>query len=362
MSKIIDYFKKNKSYRAVLLCVSCVFLVAGLLLSLTQIRNFNITNTIVTYKVHSSKLMLSKVKLKDNDIFVNDSEGYYTSNGGFYVASLVDDVVVNFYDTLSFNGADENSIKATKSITATLIVVSEEGQILQETKSGEKNGYISQTTEEYNNKKSIVLNDSTELDYNEFYDRFAIIKSKLSGVTCTAYIRINYILNCSGTVNGETFSYNDTLTSNVPVQNSGTFAFENSYKSSNDIVKDNSVIVNEANYFCIIFGVILAILGIVGISLNLITFCQIFKENKNKKYISKILYSYGDIIVNSKTQISAGKTKNIIAVEDFEDMLKIEAELSKPIVLNQNENIYEFYVVTNDTIYSWRFDADQETK
>lgn len=359
MQKFLNIFKKNKSYKAVLVCVSCILLVVGLFLSLTQIRNFNISNTIVTYKVRSSKLMLTKVKLQDNDLFTNDSEGYYSSHGGFYVANLVDDIVVNFYDTLYLTDIPESSISATKSVTATLIVVSEEGQILQEVKSGDKPGYISQSTEKYENANQIVLNQSTELDYQSFYDRFAVIKSKLTGVSCTAYIRVNYILNCSGIVNGETFSYNDTLTSNVPVQNSGTFAFENSYKSSTEIVKDDTVIINEANYVAIVFGVIFALVGIAGITIDIIIFCQSLNENKSKKYISKILYTFGDIIVLSKTPTPLDK-EHIITVENFDDLLKVETELSKPIILNHNENIYEFYVLATDLLYYWKFDENQE--
>ncbi len=354
MKKIIEKLK-DRYYRNVIICIIVALILFTIPIFIIQKQNSNVLHVENLYATKSTKYVTDKVTLFENSIFNNDQQGYYTSD--FYVAGLLNTFHIDYYNTLNLNSTNHD-LNFIKSITVTLIVEGPEGIILQEPLSNYAPGYYLQESGSVNNSDSSVnFNQSIELDYAQFTTRFNQIKNELSNITCTATIKINYIISCSGTLNNEKYSYQETMSSTLPVMSvGGLVSIDHVYKSNSNLEKNINTYDNHINYAWLSLAIIFDIIALILLAILIYALSIEKHESAKERYVNKMLNNYQDLIVYSNEIPTEGK--QIIKLENFMDIIKAETELSTPIVCNHKDSKYKFYVLSQSYIYYFEYDTN----
>ncbi len=357
IKKLIERLKKDRYWFNVTICLALVLLLLSVPFLLVQFGRFNVSETSQLYETRASKSVSDKVVLKDNDIFVTDGEGYYSSD--FYIANLLDSVRVDFYDTLNLNTVDYD-LNFVKTLRVVLVVEGEDGVILEEENEEFGSGIIKQENGNQSGGTAVVdLNENIELQYETYTSRFNFIHETL-GISCFATLEVHYEIDCFGTVNGHNYSYQDSFVSFVPVQTSGTLSVANQYTSSTALSDSEITYHNEANYFWLIFGFLLDIVAIVLIGVLTYVIVQKMRENSGQKRINKIIGQYEDILVKIEKPLE--RDLPVLELDSFDDVVKVETELSSPIVwLSENEK-YDFFIYAPHLTYHYSFKISEDEK
>ena len=355
MKKIIETLKNDKYWFNVCVVFALFLILLSIPFLLIQFRNMRVEETIKTYDTRASKSVTDKVRLEENNVFENDSDGYYESS--FYIASMVEDVNIKFFDTLNLNSSNHD-LTYSKAVKITLIVEGDEGVILEESNTNFGSGTYLQESGKVEGSTSVVdFNQEVNIDYTSFVSRFSTIRDTV-GINCTATIEVVYSVSASGKVNDTNYSYFDSMTSYIPVQTTGTFSIDHSYSYVTTLADKDTITHNNANYYLIAFAFILDAVAIALIVLLIIALVERSKESASKKAINKILNQYDDILVNSDESIS--EDFKFITLKSFEDIVKVETELSTPIIWKNEEDKYLFYIYGNNVTYIYTFDMNEK--
>lgn len=353
MKKIIETLKKDKQIISVFLFAVFLLVLLSVPILITQVRNFNLSQNKIMYSSKVHKDVSDKAKLKANDVFTNNTDGYYSSE--FYVSSLIDEIKISYNASL-YTYSNDNDLNFTKKVTSQLIIESSEGQIL------EKTIYSLQKSQIEKNQDNVSLNTDVTLIYKDYIDAFKDIETELSGVPITGKIKVQYNIRTSpsynSVINGEEFSYNDTLTSYIPVQTTGTLDIIHNYTTPTSLEKSDTVFYNKVNYVWLTFAVLCDVVAIGISSLLVMAFIEKKNENAKMRFINKILQNNNDIIVNC---VEIPKIKYpIVKLQTFDDIIKAEVELSSPINFVKNGDLYEFYVYGNNLVYYYSYLTKEE--
>lgn len=359
MKKIIETLKKDKQIISVFLFAVFLLVLLSVPILITQVRNFNLSQNKIMYSSKVQKYVSDKAKLKANDVFTNNTDGYYSSE--FYVSSLIDEIKISYNASL-YTYSNDNDLKFIGTVTSKLIIESSEGQILEKTYGEQTSSYISQFNIPAKNQDNVSLNTEVSLDYDRYITDFKAIETALSGVPITGKIKVQYNIRTSpsynSVINGEEFSYNDTLTSYIPVQTTGTLDIIHNYTTKTSLEKSDTVFYNKVNYVWLTFAVLCDVVAIGISSLLVMAFIEKKNENAKMRFINKILQNNNDIIVNC---VEIPKIKYpIVKLQTFDDIIKAEVELSSPINFVKNGDLYEFYVYGNNLVYYYSYLTKEE--
>lgn len=354
MRKFIKRLREDRYLFNVLVCVAILLILASIPILLVQFRNFNLSQISTVYQVNLSRSSTDKVKLKENNVFVNNSGDYYVSD--FYVSNLVDAVHIDFNNSVNFYTTNYN-VDYTKQIKATLIVDGSEGVILEEnaTENGEE--YYLQESGHADNSSSIYyLNEEVEFDYDRLCARLSEIQASCDGITCYGTVEIEYTLSCVGTLSGENFSYYDTMRSYFPIETSGTMSVDHTLSQNREIDKTKITYYNDVNYLWLVVGFLADIVALGIITLIVIAVVQAGREKASQRYIQKILSQYNDILVKIDAPLKSKVP--VLRVSSFDDLVKVETELSLPITWYFDGNTYNFYVYSENVTYSFEYQIE----
>lgn len=356
MKKILDKLRNDRYWFNVLVCIAVILVLVSVPILLVQFKKFNISQVSTVYQTRISKSASDKVKLKENDVFVNNNGEYYSSD--FYVASLLESVNIDFYNSINFYTTNYD-IDYTKTIKVSLVVESVDGVILEENVSGEGVNYYFQESGKATNASSVFnLDESIEFEYSQFTTRLSEIQRVCEGITCYGNLKVVYSTSCVGTVINEEFSYYDTMTSYIPIETTGTMDMSYNFSPTSEINKTETTFYNDANYFWIVFGFLLGLIALGIFVLIAMVVSQKCRENADQKHIDKILNQYNDILVKVDGPI---ENKNpILKVCSFDDLVKVETELSLPIVWHAGDKVYSFYVHGENVTYCYEFLLDSK--
>ena len=287
MKQIIEKLKKDKYYVSMIIFVVLILILVSVPLLWVQFSKINSSYIDDVYSVKAIKSANDKVLLKSNDIFINNSDGYYKND--FYIANLIDKFNIQYNDTIYFSGVDTINATLTSIVLADLTVTSENGEILREAQSIQAPGYVfredKSCTQLTDNRISFSKN--VEMEYSTFKTRFAQIKSKLTGVDCKGYISIRYIVRVSGTIDEQSVNYEEVISSEIPIVDNGTIDI--SHVVPADYVKEINEVYyrNESNIFAIIFAFILITIALALLILVIILYVQVLQQNKKQRQITK---------------------------------------------------------------------------
>ncbi len=200
--------------------------------------------------------------------------------------------------------------------------------------------------------KNVFVNQDLVLDFQKYKEEVESFKKNF-GVSISTEMKIKFIVNIIGTVNGKEFNKEEIMNLSFPL---GVKAFSIT-EDYNKNINDKIVTKVDSNQFSFVNIPTILSLLIISISLFIIFYKKIFKfEEKNNymKQINKILKKYGNIIIEITTPININDYE-IIEVKNIEEMVDLEEELRIPINFYEHiPNYYgEFTLIHNNIVYRY---------
>ena len=307
------------------------------------IKSINVLSVLnVNYREKSN--LDYKVYLKNNEFY--DSE--YLGKGMSYVASLIDKITADFNYTFDID--KESNIDFNYDITAELVIsdTSKNNIFLKKNYTLLQNVKENMTSsKEHNIKKTI------DIDYN-YYNKIAN-KFRISyGVDTRSDLNIYLNIHEKNAENNSFKLENKSVMAlTIPLSQKSiniTLDYKDINKTS-QVIKNSEIIIS--NYIYLALGTALLLIGILEF-IHLINLVLLTKNKKTNydKYISKILNEYDRLIVETTTPPNT-QEKNIIKINDFNELLDVRDNLKLPIkyfVLSKHQKC-QFYIDHEEELY-----------
>lgn len=285
-----------------------------------------------------------KVYLLDNEFYDND----YLDKDMLYVASLIKNIGIDF--KYNFNSQDVHDIDFTYDIIAKLTITNEAG-----TKSYFEKNYnlIEDKSVNMRNSNKQEINEHLVIDYPYYNSLASGFRSKY-GIDAVSKLTIYMVVNKKNTTNSNFSLDNNSVMNLIIPLSEKAIDISLDYQEINntsDIVEKQdvllkSVLVLVISIFFIVFSLIMMVKLMRKISL------LFNKKSKYDKYIKKILKEYDRLVAESNTMISL-ENKEIIKINNFNELLDIHDNLSLPIMYYQvtkHQKCY-FYIYHDNTVY-----------
>lgn len=338
-----------------LIAIITVILVAG---SLLIYRGFYLApveeNTSVLYSNHISQNLDYTVNLNKNSFISEPSLGKNQT----YISDLIKNIDLHLLYQFSSKESHKYhysyDIQANINGNYVIKVGEEQNQVWQ------KESTILPTKTLDKESNDVIINEKVSIDFKKYNNEVIEFRKQLNlPITANLDIIVNIkIENEKGTINDA-----QKLVLSIPL-NEQAFNITEDYKSEIDVPVykelDYKVQMKSNN---LITGIIVII---IGIFIFVLFFKEIFNIPLKTLYtvqLSKILKSYGDIIIELATSIDFDDFK-IVEVKNFNEMLDLEDELRVPINFYEVEEYYEgiFYIIQNDIAYRYTLSNDELEK
>lgn len=311
---------------------------------------------VIKYKENST--IDYKVYLKENDFY----EQEYLEKGMAYVASLIDNIKINY--NYFFSVDKESDIEIENKVIAKLIITSQSNSNVFFEKEYELSPAKS---EELQKGKSYALKKEVDIDYgyyNNLANRFRSNYAVNTTSTLEVYLQIKE--KNKNTNEYQLTNENKTVLTIPLSEQEINISLDN--KNVNDekqIVKKSEFKISNPTYL-IISGVIALLIIIELIRLIKKILLLQKKVNKYDKYINKILRGYDRVIVNVKTAPNLDNY-NVIKVESFEELIDVRDNIKEPIkyLVIQEHQKSEFFITNHIDLYLYvvkEVDLDGEQK
>lgn len=369
MKKFIETIKKEKYIITSLFCIIFSLIVISLPILIGQARNFKFANITNFYTAkYANNLIVDKAALKENDLFNNNSDGYYY--GDFYVKNFVEQICID-YDTGLYLYTKNHDMKIVKNVYVYMIVECADGEILK--KPINKEGAIDNSTGIFyqqtlqgdalgEKKNNILISYNFNIDYNKVVETYTNIKGNLNITTgLIAYLQVIYRVDCIGEVNTKPYNYTDVVTSRIPLSELNTFSVTHNFTPSTTKTNNDVVYVNKVNCAWFTFGVLCDIVALVLTIIVIYALVKIKNENSKLKLVNKYLNEYNDIIIRCTKEVKL-KNNSISTVKDFKDLVKAEVEMQAPINYIKVNNEHKFFVYGKGITYYYTIIEDIDYK
>lgn len=269
-----------------------------------------------------------KVYLKENDYF-NES---YLSENMQYIASLINDIGVNF--NYNFSANQNINYKYTYYVNADVLVTDtqDESKIIY----SKSNKITEPKTIVNNNSNGFNINETVKVNYQEYNDIVKSFKSSY-GISANSNLVLSLLIEIEDEKGNKirTFDSSDTMKITIPLTEQ-MINIEMDYKEVNNsnnakIYKDFSI-SNKITFVISILSFIISLAFLI----RLLIFV---KKTRAKKTIyditlSKILREYDRVIVNSKKVVDLDNN-SVIDVNNFSELLDVRDNLEKPIIFSE---------------------------
>ena len=290
-----------------------------------------------------------KVELKENDYF----DETILPSGGSYISSLINKIVVDFGYNLNsddfIDGTYDYEIIATMEAREkgkNAIVWSKDTVLYK----SDENSFTS--------SNNINFATQTEVDYNYFNMTMNEFR-KAYGLSIDGCLTISLIVNSK--LNHEKSIENipneNKSSITIPLMNDTT-EINMEYKPL--LTKENTIYYkgnNFVHYILVVCGVILFIYYLyMSYCIVSLIYEVLVNQDKYRKTINKIFHDYDDIIVkvNSYPDMSG---KNILNVENFEELIDAQVSLKKPIVFYESRRKKSsFWIVDDNQVFMYNIE------
>ena len=263
-----------------------------------------------------------------------------------YVASLIDKIKVDF--NYLFNIDEEKDIEFIYNIEGKLIIKDRNGKSFYE-----KDYVLLNDKNVKIDKQNAEIKETLDINYDDYNSRANLFKSSY-GIDAESYliVKMNIIKNPLNKEDRFSINTDSSLYLTIPLSEKAIdveLNFVDINRKSSVISKEKLSVKNGLYVFaagvCIFFG----------LSLLINTMRKYSVVNKNKeydKYIKKILKEYDRLIAESKTIVSF-EDKEVIKVNNFNELLDIHDNLTLPIMYyNVTSHIKcYFYIVHQNIVY-----------
>jgi len=283
-----------------------------------------------------------KVYLKENDFY----DDKYLGKDMVYVASLIDDVVIDF--NYMFFSDEDVSLNFNYKIVGKLSITDSEGK-----RSFFEKQYtlLDEKTVSLNEVNSQNIKENIKIDYT-YYNTLANKFKTEYGIDALSNFVIYFVVNMEN--NKENLINNSSMMSiSIPLSEKSINIAMNydDINNSSKLISDNNVIIDNIIYF--VFAILFVVLSLVMV-IRITRLLMLLKNNKSDydKYIKKLLTEYDRLIVETSTAPIINEN-NVIKINKFQELLDVRDNLKLPImyyVVTKHQKCY-FYITWEDKIY-----------
>lgn len=313
-----------------------------------------IVRTLFGNEVKNSDIVLYNYSSDFNYKYqVNNTENEYvdySDNKDYsaYVTNLIKDIDINYKYNFSNNYHKEENITYRYNVVGKLY-----GYY---SKDGEEQKIIEKDYVIVDLKESTVKASSFSIDENfkiNLAEQNALINKFKQELDMQITSKYDVVLNIEieGITQGKA-KFSPSLSIEIGSKTT-KITGDNNVVETLSTTSDNSNILNEVNTKqLVIYGLIAAVAFLRIIYLAFFTVELSVMKNSYKSEINYIMRSYQDkmVAVNSSPPIDG---KNVIGIENVDELIKLSEELYKPILCYENDEETEtdFIVISDDTVY-----------
>lgn len=324
-------------------------------LTFLVLNNINEKVIYITYTENSN--VDYKVYLKDNEFF----EEEYLGKRQAYVASLIDDIMIDFKYDLNMS-SKRVQYKYSYSIDAQLEVFDKD---YKKPLYNPKETLVKEQIFFENGTEHLTIKDNVTINYDEFNQKAkAFIEAyELRNVSTSVIVtmHINVTSSCDEFQSDATDNYSISLT--VPLVTTTTdVTFSSSVaEQENKIIACNNSITSSQ-----VFKVLSVIFGIIdGIALFAVVGFMYYTYDANVDYatkVNRVMRNYKSFIqpIGNQFDISSYQVLEIL---DINRLLEIRDTLQKPILCSENEDktCANFFIVAEDKVlYLYQIKVEKE--
>lgn len=333
--------------KLLLLCV-IVFCFATSIFLLYLYIDFNKNkNNKLLYSYNINQNVNYKVNLFDNS-FIDEET---INSNEMYISELVKNIDLNYsYDYSATKTANlKYKYKAIGIISGTY---QSNNSLNQNGSVWNKEYVLLEETEKEINKSSFYINQKVLLDFPIYKKEVESFRKNFS-MMLTTTMKIQFIVNVTGTINDEIIDDEEIITLSFPL-GVQAFSITEDYQK---VINKNINISREEKLFFLANPICIIIIFLIGLITLLVFFKRIFnikEKNGYTKKLEKILKSYNDIIVEIASPVNIDDYE-IIEVKGIEEMVDLEEELRIPINFYEHiPNYYgEFTLIHNNIVYRY---------
>ena len=335
----------RKDIKIIKLVVWFIILIISIVCIVRTLFGNNVNNAdIVLYNYKNDFNYKYKVNNTENEYVDYSDDKEYSA----YVTNLIKDIDINYDYKFSNNGRKNENITYRYNVIGKLYgYYSKDGE---EQKIIEKDYTIVDLKENTVNANSFSIREDFKVNLEEQNALINKFKQELDMQISSKY---DIVLNIEieGITQGKV-KFSPSLSIEIGSKTT-KISGENNVSETVSTSSDGSNMLNEVNMKELILYSIIA--GVAFIRIIYLTFFTVelsVMKNSYKSEINYIMRSYQDkmVVVNSSPQIEG---KNVIGIENIDELIKLSEELYKPILCYENEDETEtdFIVISDDTVY-----------
>ena len=183
------------------------------------------------------------------------------------------------------------------------------------------------------------IHEKVTIDYSKYKEEIKDIQGKLSECEVSLYI----------IEPNETRKISTLI---IPLSKDTIEIYRNDTTNTD---KTTDIKVNLWDKYSILYGVIASILILISLIIIYKTTRLVLRVTNNKsdyeQAIDDILKEYDNVIVVLKDGYKENKDIEVIKLESFEDLLKINNQINKPIIYSKINNIKSEFLIEDDKLY-----------
>ena len=297
--------------------------------------SFSITKSeVITYGDKSN--IDYKVYLKDNNFY----DTPYLEKGMAYVASLIDEIKINY--NYEFETSVVGNLDINYKVVAKLVIASQSNSSVFYEKEYDLTKPI---IDEMVNKNKYVIDRDVTIDYG-YYNQLANQFKSNYAVKTNSRLDVYLIVNEKNKEdNTYELSNTSTTTLTIPLseQEININLDNQNINNENKIVKESKVAIVDENITYLIVSIVTLVLlfAVVTSLLKKVLLVTRKKKNSYDKYVNRILSGYDRIIVNVRTAPNTDDY-NVIKVENFQELVDVRDNTKEPInyfVVIEHQNV-----------------------
>ena len=327
--------------------IEIILLFGVLLFGFLSFQFYGMSKKIITKK----EIVYQENGSVNYKVYLSDKKYYnkeYLDEGMQYISGIIDYIDLNYRYKINFDKKDEYNV-STKVVADVKIVDSDNNDKII----FEKKETLKDTTTKVSD---ININDEIKLDYKKYNALTNEFKTNY-GISANCKLYLDYIISYDG-VQNKLGKAPITIKVMIPLSEQ----MVNITKDPN--ISNNSSIIIESSGNVIMFVLALAfvLLTVVTLAAFFVTLKnRIDSESKYERFVKKILRDNDSYITIAK-EYNVDKTKNIIKIDSFKELMDVRNNIEKPIVYTELDNDNSVFSIMDNEIYEYRVSRGEMDK
>ena len=288
-----------------------------------------------------------KVYLKENDSF----DEPYLKSGGKYISSLIDKILVNFDYKMSTEELIEGNYNY--SIVARLEALEKGKNVVIWSK--EETLYDSEQSN-ISNSKAFDLSTQAEVDFDK-YNMIINDFKRTNGVSIDGELTVSLVVNSNLQIDVTDKVIPNISKASIKIPLMETIiGIDTDYKPTNSITNTIDIKSDNNLHMILIASGIVSFVLFIYLTIVLIRYTAMLIKNQDKygQILQKIFRDYDSIIV-SVDSLPDIKGKDLLKVNDFNEILDAQTGLQEPILYYKSvrKKRSYFYVIKEDRVFMY---------